>query len=62
MFEVEGTILTDTHELKTFITDFYKKVFGREEVADMHYKICEKLNSFLNMTMRHRWNPLKWKS
>ena len=36
MFEEEGTILTDTQELKTFITNFYKRLFGREEVADMH--------------------------
>jgi hypothetical protein len=36
MFELEGTILTDTQELKTLITDFYKRLFGKEEVADMH--------------------------
>ena len=29
-------IISDLEELKTYITTFYKKLFGQEEIADIH--------------------------
>jgi len=36
MLEVNGQEVVEPHSLRAHITDYYKRLFGSEDVADMH--------------------------